>query len=132
MNDWNWLENQLRGWIPRGPSAKLERRLFFHARGSVGGPRRSRRVATPNWLAPATAFSLLLTLFAAERCFRATDSLAAATNPRLITAALSNQSYAAYVGSANVGFNAPILGLPKQGGLTASSSPSLATNHSLY
>ena len=55
------LENQLRSWIPRQPSAKIQAALFDAARKS-----RSRPSATPsgalNWFLPATASFLAMLL----------------------------------------------------------------------
>jgi hypothetical protein len=50
----NWLEEQLKSWEPRRPSAKIERRLF-------GGQRRAAAELTRAiaWLAPAAACMVL-------------------------------------------------------------------------
>jgi len=59
-NEMKHLENQLRSWQPRRPSAKLKRRLF---------PTRSAREAASlslRWLAPAAA-CLILALTVASR-----------------------------------------------------------------
>ena len=64
MNDWNELEDRLRSWNPRPPSAKLKQRLFGPAAagesgGSPGGEARSWLIPAlawlrvSNWLAPA-------------------------------------------------------------------------------
>ena len=56
MNDWNQLENRLRSWRPRRPSAKLRARLFPQTGQSV--TEMLSRTAR-HWLAPAMAMCLL-------------------------------------------------------------------------
>jgi hypothetical protein len=68
MNDMEQLENQLRSWAPRRPSARLERRLFgdqavvaLEGSSSRTIPQHGARFA---WLAPAMAgFALICMLF---------------------------------------------------------------------
>jgi hypothetical protein len=80
------LENRLRSWRPRRPSAKLERRLF-------GAP--ARLTQKTAWLlgslAPAIA-CLLLTL----SMFNPGNTGHSARHEPLIAMILSNQNYAAY------------------------------------
>ena len=80
------LENRLRSWRPRRPSAKLERRLF-------GTP--ARLLPKAAWLlgslAPAIA-CLLLTL----SMFNPGNGGHSLRHEPLVAMILSNQSYAAY------------------------------------
>ena len=84
----NWLENQLKSWEPRRPSARIERRLF---------PTPSARLEVArafNWLAPATVCLLL-----ALAVFKQENNISAAT-PRhdpAIAMMLSNQSFVAFL-----------------------------------
>ena len=55
MKETDSLENQLRSWRPRRPSAKLERRLF----GSADQARAESRRGLLGSLAPAAACVLL-------------------------------------------------------------------------
>ena len=87
MNEMNPLENQLRSWKPRPPSARLEHLLF-----SRPAPARRRPVGrTPMpWLAPAMACMVLATLALNPR-----GSSLPGGQPLL--AVLSNQNYAPYL-----------------------------------
>lgn len=60
MNEPNHLENLLRSWTPRRPSAKIAANLF----ATEAAPERKRHALAWNWLAPATVgiFSLLVML----------------------------------------------------------------------
>ena len=101
----NELENQLRSWVPRAPSAKLERNIFAAQPGTaVGASHAAAEVAdTPyksptfrlSWLAPATvAFLLICVLFNQHN----TQALSGAVKSTPIVAvALSNQSAAAWL-----------------------------------
>jgi hypothetical protein len=86
MKEMDSLENRLRSWQPRRPSAKLERRLFATA---------SRFLPKMAWLlgslAPATA-CLLLTFSA----YNAGNTVHSSRHEPMIAMILSNQSYAAY------------------------------------
>ena len=84
----NWLENQLKSWEPRRPSARIERRLF---------PTPSARLEVArafNWLAPATVCLLL-----ALAVFKQENNISAAL-PRhdpVVAMMLSNQSSVAFL-----------------------------------
>jgi hypothetical protein len=60
------LENHLRSWVPRRPSAKLERRLFGTGLASAAGGAHSAVPAIPHpatylrWLIPATVAMILV------------------------------------------------------------------------
>ena len=58
MSNWNELENQLRSWTPRGPSAKAKARLFG-AEAAVADARLWAGHPTWHWLAPAMAMFML-------------------------------------------------------------------------
>jgi hypothetical protein len=61
MKDMEQLENQLSSWVPRRPSAKLERRLFARHEGTETGQEQALGL---RWLAPAmVAFVMLCILF---------------------------------------------------------------------
>ncbi len=88
MNEMNELETRLRSWTPRRPSQALERRIF---------PQRAvyYRSELLAWLVPST-ICLLMTLLTVSQ----SPDMALARAPRdsaMIPAALSNQSYAAYL-----------------------------------
>jgi hypothetical protein len=53
MNEMNWMEEQLKSWAPRRPSAKIEGRLF------AGRRRPAELTRVIAWLAPATACMVL-------------------------------------------------------------------------
>jgi hypothetical protein len=81
---------QLRSWVPRRPSARLERQLF--------GPRLTppKPVALGfRWLAPVTAASVVLCVLMTQRN-GPSNSLATPSNT-MIAAALSNQLAAGWV-----------------------------------
>ena len=86
MND---LERQLRSWVPRRPSARLERHLFPRAR-----KHRHSLGFRLGWLAPATASLLLAALLMGQHSGRA---LGSATAAPMVALMLSNQSAAAYL-----------------------------------
>ena len=89
MNETNELEMRLRSWVPRPPSAKLERRIF----GPTAPPR------TPalgfRWLAPVTAAFVVLCVLMTQRN-GPSSSLSTPSNA-LIAAALSNQLAAGWL-----------------------------------
>jgi len=89
MNEMNELETQLRSWVPRRPSAKLERRLF--------SPRRAfhRPTLGFRWLAPVTAAFVVLCVLMTQRN-GPSNSLATPSNT-MIAAALSNQLAAGWL-----------------------------------
>jgi hypothetical protein len=116
MNDQNSLENQLRGWIPRRPSASVKTRLFSDPARDSGRPWLTAR----NWLTPAAA-SLLVLVLASARLRESASTPGNGLPMQMIAAALSNQSSAAYcVEPANIALNAPIFRLPKASRLTSS------------
>jgi hypothetical protein len=87
----NELEKQLLLWMPRRPSAGLERRLF--AAGPVPA-----EVLPPfrfSWLAPATAAVMLMCVLF-NQCYGPALSASATPGP-LVAMILSNQSAAAYL-----------------------------------
>ena len=99
MNDMKELEAQLRSWVPRRPSAKLERRLFARqaapAVASYQPPVTHHLGFRLRWVAPATAALVLLCVLYNQR---AGDSFGGGTNSRHIVAMiLSNQSAIAYL-----------------------------------
>src|SRR6266571_2345840 len=105
MIDMKELENQLRSWVPRRPSAKLERSIFVRPRPSAAAHQIAAvEPLNPNykspsfrisWLAPATvAFLLICVLFNQHN----SQALSGSTNAGPIVAvALSNQSVAAWL-----------------------------------
>ena len=85
------LEKQLYSWIPRRPSAKLERRLFAARAVPVDA-------LTPfrlSWLAPATA-ALALTCVLFNQRYGQSFPAASGAGP-MVAMILSNQSAAAYL-----------------------------------
>ena len=86
MND---LEQQLRSWAPRRPSAKLERRLF-PSPAPEEPPVRFRL----SWLAPASVTLLLMGLFLTQHN---SPAIGSASPGPIIAMILSNQSAAAYL-----------------------------------
>jgi hypothetical protein len=91
MKEMSDLEKQLRSWIPRPPSAGLERRLF--------AARPARAAATPSirlsWAPLATAMLALLCVLFNQR-YGMSDSRRAGVGP-MVAMILSNQSAAAYL-----------------------------------
>ena len=85
MNKMNPLETQLRYWLPRRPSARLERRLFGR---EAAAPRAINRLG---WLVPATA----CLLFACVILHQPSGVKLSALPQRgtIVAAILSNQSY---------------------------------------
>lgn len=85
----NRLENQVRSWAPRRPSARLERRWA----------QPKRPLASPGalfaWLVPATACVLLLGLVGNQRASVAWPTVRGTGD--LVALSLSNQSFAAYL-----------------------------------
>src|SRR5882762_7908324 len=66
MKETNQLENQLRSWIPRRPSADLKARIFQHAPSAAPGSTALAEEVFPwlsgfRWVAPGFA-ALLLSL----------------------------------------------------------------------
>src|ERR1017187_3530021 len=88
MKEMNWLENQLKSWEPRRPSARIKRRLF---------PTPSARLEVArafNWLPPPT-----VCLLRALAVFKQENSISAAS-PRhdpAVAMMLSNQSSVAFL-----------------------------------
>ena len=87
MND---TEKLLRSWVPRRPSAKLERRLF-PASPPADEPAAPLRLY---WLAPATAALLFMGLFLNQHF---NPALSSANPVPIVAVALSNLSAAAYL-----------------------------------
>ena len=82
------LENQLRSWAPRRPSARLKRRIFSGATG------RNEITAAIRWLAPAVAcFTLVLAAFHQQNGIPSESSRRAPMAAMI----LSNQTPAAYL-----------------------------------
>lgn len=103
----NELENQLRSWVPRHPSAKLESTIFTAQPATTGLSDSSRpvtEIASPtyksptfrlSWLAPATvAFLLICVLFNQHGTQALSGSV---TSAPIVAVALSNQSVAAWL-----------------------------------
>ena len=97
MIEMNELEKQLSSWVPRRPSARLEKRIFAPSFVAAG----QSLVASPkapafrfSWLAPATvAFLLMCVLFNQHN----SQAISGSANPGMIAVALSNQSAAAWL-----------------------------------
>jgi hypothetical protein len=98
MNDWNPLENQLRSWTPRRPSARLKARLFPSADTPETIPTRPARWA---WFAPVTALFLLLSLVVGERTTGPMYVGHSGPDSVLAALALSNQRVASMLTSAD-------------------------------
>ena len=95
MNDMEQLENQLRSWAPRRPSAKLERRLFASPIGLELDPREEPEVTGHlhglrlGWLVPAmAAFVLFCMLFNQRQSVNSSDE----TSSGLLAVISNNQS----------------------------------------
>ena len=87
----NELEMQLRSWVPRRPSAKLESRIFGQDQDSA----ELVPVFRLRWLAPATVTFLLMCILVNQR---SGPVLSITGRPgTFATAALSNQSVAAWL-----------------------------------
>jgi anti-sigma-K factor RskA len=84
-NEMKSLENRLRSWHPRRPSATLSWRLFLARAASV-----PRMIRLAGWLTPATACALLTLLVLNSENAASTGG----SRQPLIMAMLSNQSYA--------------------------------------
>ena len=108
MNESDELDEQLRSWVPRRPSASLKRRLFArvpaspalaHAWPAADGAGIVRTEELPsfrlNWLAPGFAALLLTFVVFAQRSLPAAPG--STSGNALIAAALSNQSTAAWL-----------------------------------
>jgi hypothetical protein len=97
MNDMEKLENQLRSWAPRRPSAKLERRLFAGQIGLELDPREEPDVTGHlhglrlGWLVPAVAAFLLLCMLLNQRQSKSPGD---ATNAGHLLAVISNNQSA--------------------------------------
>ena len=89
MNEMNELEMQLRSWVPRRPSAKLERSLFG------AKPEFRRPTLGFSWLAPVTAALVVLCVLMTQRN-GPSNSLPTPSNT-MIAAALSNQLAAGWL-----------------------------------
>jgi len=89
MNEMNSLEDQLKSWRPRRPSAGLERRLFG-ARSKV--PSLTQAFGL---LAPAVACLLFVGVIARQPEGRALQL--GGDDEKLVAVLLSNQNYAAFL-----------------------------------
>ena len=91
MKEMSDLEKQLRSWIPRPPSARVERTLF--------APRPARAAAAPSfrlsWVPLGTAVLALMCVLFNQR-YGMSDSRRAGVGP-MVAMILSNQSAAAYL-----------------------------------
>ena len=103
MNDMNELETQLRSWVPRRPSARLEQRWVAAQRAAAMAiaPPAVLDEPTPGfrlrWLAPATAALVLLCVLFNQR---EGGGVGGSTNSGpLVAMILSNHSVAAYLPS---------------------------------
>lgn len=92
----NPLENQLRSWTPRPPSAGLRARIFLD---SGAGTAESPFVATWRQLAPATAIVLFALVTLNNHSLNSQYWSGASANRGLATAAVSNLTAASYVTS---------------------------------
>ncbi len=61
------LENQLRYWVPRRPSARLERRLFGSRQEGAESEAGTAASFRMGWLAPATAALVALCVLYSQR-----------------------------------------------------------------
>lgn len=106
MIDMNELETQLRSWVPRRPSAKLERNIFARRSPSAGTvePTTAAAAVSPeqksagfrlSWLAPATVALLLICMLFNQHNIQAL-SVASDSGP-MVAVALSNQSVAPWL-----------------------------------
>ncbi len=101
MSEMTELETQLRSWVPRRPSARLERRLFAVAGSEpnlAGSALRDPQLAPVfklSWLAPMTAALVLLGILFSQHTSPAISGVA--NNPPMVALILSNQSAAAYL-----------------------------------
>jgi hypothetical protein len=101
MNDMNELETQLRSWVPRRPSARLEQRWVGSQRASavaIAAPDSLEEQAPVfrfRWLVPATAALILLCVLFNQR---EGYGVGGSTNSSpLVAMILSNHSVAAYL-----------------------------------
>jgi hypothetical protein len=107
MMDMNELEKQLRSWVPRRLSAKLERTIFAPRTPAASGSNTDKTVAEPagqeqtspsfrlSWLAPATVALLLIGLLFNQHNIQALSG--ASESRAIIAVALSNQSIAPWL-----------------------------------
>jgi hypothetical protein len=107
MIDMNELETQLRSWVPRRLSPKLERRIFARRAPKTAGAKVSDptgdqaagHIATPSfrlsWLAPATLALLLICMLFNQHNIQALSGASEATP--MIAVALSNQNVAPWL-----------------------------------
>ena len=90
MSELNELETRLRSWVPRRPSARLERHLFRRPRAAEDAAPAFRL----GWLPPATAALLLLCVLFNQHSSQAISS---AGSNSMVAMALSNQSIAPWL-----------------------------------
>jgi len=98
MNEMNELEIPLRSWVPRRPSARLERRIFLGQTGEAPISQPASAGYRLRWLAPATAALVLLCVIFNQR-EGGIASGSTNSNPMVAMMILSNQSVAAYLPS---------------------------------
>src|SRR5436309_8538714 len=96
MNEQNQLEKQLRSWMPRRPSAKLEGALFRH-HAIIGHP--DPWHFSWRYLAPLTGVLFLTLIIFTNRNLGSVYLSTSAANSMLASVALSNQTAASYVTS---------------------------------
>src|SRR5437879_6235156 len=101
MIDMNELETQLRSWVPRRPSAKVERNIFARRSPSAaadvaaGGADQQTQSFRLSWLAPATLALLLICMLFNQHYIQALSG--ASDSGPMIAVALSNQSVAPWL-----------------------------------
>jgi hypothetical protein len=98
MIEMNELEKQLRSWVPRRPSARLERRIFAPSLVAAASAATVEAPRAPafrfSWLAPATVtFLLMCVLFNQHN----SQAISGSANSGMVAVALSNQSAAAWL-----------------------------------
>ena len=95
MKQSNPLENQLRSWKPRAPSARLKARIFGRAAAPAWDPQNFLGSKWA-WLAPVMGCFLVLSVLTSNHSPR-WDYSADAKKADWFSLAASNQSFAAYI-----------------------------------
>ncbi len=110
MNDLNHLENQLRSWIPRPPSARRKLRIFGWlepARAAAGSGRADEATAAlrlvMSWLTPALALLMLSLIFFGRSPRGWTQFISSPPISMVATVALSQPHLAPYCAAAQHG-----------------------------
>ena len=93
MNDWNQWEQQLSGWVPRRPSARLKRRLF-PSTPAVG--QEMPWVVSWRWLAATASIMLVALIVSSQLDRRPVHASVSRSSGLLASLSLSNQSLASY------------------------------------